>query len=854
MRRIDRSPFETPKFLESPEFQELRRDLAATHDRAAGGRRGKQRDISFERLFAPFRDEATQALHPVFAGKCAYTERPADPEAPLHFHLHRPGGDAVGLDGSVAPEHYWWLQTRWENWMLASEQVVSLKGTSFPVVGDRLEPEDPGAVETALLIDPTQEEPAWWLEFLANGEVRPRSIASAALNDRFGAEYDRGAVNIRLLDLHQGDLVEGRRKALASVSTSRVRELLARDGLADFEAWLDQTLAPSTPFLGALRQRLGQAVLERVPPLPPANERGRLVLERLAPEVAAYLCAYPERVEAWHGLMSPNQFQTLLGPALDLALETCPDLEPQLLPSRKVTAPATEKALREDTTRGGTLGRTRGLPDLPDLPDLPLDGAYSVGAAPAATEPEKPSSVKATPVYPPIERSARLREIRIRNFKAIEDLTLTIPDGVVTVRTGPLSDPKERISAVNWKMLLGENACGKSSILQAIALALYGPEIEKDPPVPVKDFRRRGTGNRQSSVQLTFRGHDQPVHLKLNRSGFKYVWKPDFQTFVRAYGATRLFRSDVKEGDLSPAAERRRIGNLLDPMFPVIDVERWLLSIDDGDFNVAARALRELIAGVGEVQDPTVLSLDLERDLDHGTVRLGGDTLQSLSDGYRSLLALTCDIMAGLGSGLSDMENAVGIVLIDEIGAHLHPRLRMQVVPRLRYIFPQIQFLCSTHEPLCLRGLFEEEVDRIRRDAEGVQQETIPRSPSNYRVDQLLTSEFFGLETTLDPEIDGEFQHYYHLLSRPELTPEEAALRDRLRRRLVTEGVLGYTRRDQLVYQAIDEYLADPKLQSASVSPQAKAQLKEATLKRVKDIWSYAELKQLGGDRRDDQG
>ena len=194
------------------------------------------------------------------------------------------------------------------------------------------------------------------------------------------------------------------------------------------------------------------------------------------------------------------------------------------------------------------------------------------------------------------------------------------------------------------------------------------------------------------------------------------------------------------------------------------------------------------------------------------------------------------------------MENALGIVLIDEIGAHLHPRLRMQVVSRMRYIFPRIQFIASTHEPLCLRGLFENEVDRIRRINGIVSQETIERSPSSYRIDQLLTSEFFGLETTIDPEIDDQFQHYYHLLSKKELSDEEIQKRERLRTRLIAEGVLGYTRRDQLVYEAIDSYLANKKMNSTRPGSSEAVKLKQETIDRVKRYWGMAELKHIGGE------
>jgi hypothetical protein len=477
---------------------------------------------------------------------------------------------------------------------------------------------------------------------------------------------------------------------------------------------------------------------------------------------------------------------------------------------------------------------------------LPMD---DVGHEIEDTEPiyVEPHTKMAATHENTIGRSALLKKIVIRNFKAIANVTIEIPDRVVEIATGPLYERKIRTSAVNWKMLLGENASGKSCILQAIALALYGPDIEKQPPVKVAEARRRGIGNRTSFVQLFFRGFDRPVRLKVNKSGFKYEWKPDFHTFVRAYGATRLFQSDSDAWDENRPSERIRVGNLFDPKFPVIDVNTWLMDLNEGDFNVAARAIRELIAGVGD--NPTGVQHDvvLRRDTDKNRVMFGDDTLEELSDGYRALLAMICDIMAGLGAGLSDMENALGIVLIDEIGAHLHPRLRMQVVSRMRYIFPRIQFIASTHEPLCLRGLFEDEVDRVRRINGVVSQETISRSPSSYRVDQLLTSEFFGLETTIDPEIDDQFQHYYHLLRKTKLSDAEIQNREQLRTRLITEGVLGYTRRDQLVYEAIDDYLADKRMKSATPGSGEASELKKETIERVKRYWGMAELKHIAG-------
>lgn len=816
MRFIDRNQVPKPKFIESPEFEEMRRTLANIHDAAGGGKRMKQRVESFDEMFSPFRNEAIKALHQVFHDKCAYTESPGISEMPLTFHLHRPGGDAMGFDGSVDPEHYWWLQTEWHNWMLVSPQIDSIKGTNFPVSGSRMEM-GADSFDNGLLINPCEEEPSWWLEFDEKGGVSPRHIESEVLNKHF-KDFDRGEINIRQLDLNNEQLVDGRRRA---IKKSRLQYSLLIAAM-DNERKLDKVLDPSVPYLGAIRHHGARVLCDNIEKLRKFSKKQPdfpiAIIDRLAPEIAAYLCAHLERTQQIRKNLGQKTFEPLFRPVIELATEKCPDLK-------------------------GWFVVIQGIPTVYEGAQKVQIISGDIGAVDI-----EPQTKVATTHENTIGRSALLKEIRIRNFKAIEDLTIEIPEGVVEISTGPLYDRRIRTSAVNWKMLLGENASGKSSILQAIALALYGSGIENEPPVEVKDVRRRGIGNRISYIQLFFRGFDRPIKLKLNKSGFKYEWMPDYHTFVRAYGATRLFQSDGDKWDENRPSERIRVGNLFDPKYPVIDVDTWLMNLNDGDFNVAARAIRELIAGVGDTPAGVENDIELHRNKNKNRVMLGDDTLNELSDGYRALLAMICDIMAGLGAGLSDMENALGIVLIDEIGAHLHPRLRMQVVSRMRYIFPRIQFIASTHEPLCLRGLFENEVDRIRRINGIVSQETIERSPSSYRIDQLLTSEFFGLETTIDPEIDDQFQHYYHLLSKKELSDEEIQKRERLRTRLIAEGVLGYTRRDQLVYEAIDSYLANKKMNSTRPGSSEAVKLKQETIDRVKRYWGMAELKHIGGE------
>jgi hypothetical protein len=219
------------------------------------------------------------------------------------------------------------------------------------------------------------------------------------------------------------------------------------------------------------------------------------------------------------------------------------------------------------------------------------------------------------------------------------------------------------------------------------------------------------------------------------------------------------------------------------------------------------------------------------------------------SDGYQSVLALATDIIAGVQEKLTDFRNAPGIILIDEIGANLHPRWRMTFVKSIRQAFPRMQFLVTTHEPLCLRGLKDHEVAVMQRQEKEiiVLDEDLP-SPKGMRAGQLLTSRYFGLYSAVDPEIDRDFQTYCDLLVRQAdkssggLDANQTVLLQTLKERLNRPDmmILGETRRDQMVYELIDEYLA----WEIKEGPQSKKvqELRKTTRKRIFEIWQRARL------------
>lgn len=78
-----------------------------------------------------------------------------------------------------------------------------------------------------------------------------------------------------------------------------------------------------------------------------------------------------------------------------------------------------------------------------------------------------------------------------------------------------------------------------------------------------------------------------------------------------------------------------------------------------------------------------------------------------LSDGTRAMISLIADLAFRCVclNGLSDLDsplNSPGIVMIDEIDMHLHPRWQQRVLHSLRQAFPKIQFIVTTHSPQVL--------------------------------------------------------------------------------------------------------------------------------------------------------
>jgi predicted ATP-binding protein involved in virulence len=124
--------------------------------------------------------------------------------------------------------------------------------------------------------------------------------------------------------------------------------------------------------------------------------------------------------------------------------------------------------------------------------------------------------------------------------------------------------------------------------------------------------------------------------------------------------------------------------------------------------------------------------------------------LEKMSDGYRITIALVADIASRLAeanpseevSGLKDPLNAQGIVMIDEIDLHLHPKLQREILHRLSEIFPNVQFIVTTHSPNVVIGALD--IVQIIKLNQGYIDNSINiEKYKNYDVSLLLLSDIF---------------------------------------------------------------------------------------------------------------
>lgn len=328
-------------------------------------------------------------------------------------------------------------------------------------------------------------------------------------------------------------------------------------------------------------------------------------------------------------------------------------------------------------------------------------------------------------------------------------------------------DSREFSFHPEFNLVVGMNGTGKTSALDALSVAVgswflgvRGADTRHIRPneVFLGDFEREDIdeeGHRHFRVQwervypceVTAHGNVQGHHVFWSRSlnspsgrttygnaaSIKQLAAKADQAIrkgqdillplVSYYGTGRLWQEPREAFTVSDPMkvaskeEQSRLAgywNSVDPRLSVSQLTRWIARQSWITYQQQNRvppvfnAVKEaLVACVEDAQN-----LYFDATLGEVVVEFSGGTqpFSNLSDGQRCMLAMVGDIAhkaAKLNPQLGSkvLQETTGVVLIDELDLHLHPRWQRRVIEDLRRTFPKIQFICTTHSPFLIQSL-----------------------------------------------------------------------------------------------------------------------------------------------------
>ena len=168
--------------------------------------------------------------------------------------------------------------------------------------------------------------------------------------------------------------------------------------------------------------------------------------------------------------------------------------------------------------------------------------------------------------------------------------------------------------------------------------------------------------------------------------------------------------------------------------------------------------------------------------------------LDVLSQGTQSVIQCLAHLTIGYAEYYrfpADFEDKPGILVIDEIDAHLHPSWQRRIIPTLIRHFPKLQIFCSTHSPLIIAGLKAGQVQLLRRGEDGkVSVSTNESDIAGWTVDEILRN-FLEVPTPTDMATAANVTRLQELRRKEELTETEANELQALRRTVGSEPLLG---------------------------------------------------------------
>lgn len=146
------------------------------------------------------------------------------------------------------------------------------------------------------------------------------------------------------------------------------------------------------------------------------------------------------------------------------------------------------------------------------------------------------------------------------------------------------------------------------------------------------------------------------------------------------------------------------------------EIEKNNLDISNNEFTVIRKSIQQAVNHIVEKNTgwKDIVYKKRAETIVAQNETFGELSLMQLSDGIRNMIGLVADIAYRAVKLNPHLENAPkqtpGIVLIDEVDMHLHPKWQQTVLTDLTKAFPNIQFIVTTHSPQVLSTVKKEQI------------------------------------------------------------------------------------------------------------------------------------------------
>lgn len=322
-----------------------------------------------------------------------------------------------------------------------------------------------------------------------------------------------------------------------------------------------------------------------------------------------------------------------------------------------------------------------------------------------------------------------------------------------------------------WHVIIGDNGAGKSTLVRSLALALAGPteavalrqnwsewlrkgeskgsvnlNIDYDKNLDKRKGKGKSVTNYFIQATINFKQSESrnvsivEMHAP-ERKGVdpkNYLWGDGLGWFCASYGPYRRFSGGNKDYEKLFYTNPKLAPHLsvFGEDVALTECLNWLqtLHIKVLESKLDDQFLTNLIYFInnsGLLPHGAIL----EKITSDSVIFVDGNgfeiTVDQLSDGYRSILSMTFELIRQLvkAYGVNNIFNQIqqgemcidlpGVVLIDEIDAHLHPTWQKQVGQWFVKYFPHIQFIVTTHSPLVCRACEQGTIWRLSTPGSG---------------------------------------------------------------------------------------------------------------------------------------